>query len=87
VMGGGGGGDFELQQSQTACDDSQTVNTPLRPCTATVQSPIVSHIHQIQLTHYFTLYVTSPSDTGIFKFLCVRAGITDRKSKILVFEG
>jgi len=53
-------GIFELRQSQTACDPSETIDTPLRLFTATVESPFLSHTRQIRLTAYYTPRGTRP---------------------------
>jgi len=66
-------GIFELHQSQTKCDQSQTVDTPLRLSTATVESPFLSHTRQIRLTAYYTPCGTRPVRHRNFEFLRVRS--------------
>jgi len=57
VCGAGGSyaGIFECHQSQPACDHAQTVDTPFLHCVVTVEPPFLHRIHQIQLTHYYTV--------------------------------
>jgi len=43
---------------------NKTFDSPFLPCIGTVESPFLSHIHQIQVTHYYTLMLP-PSDTGM----------------------